>query len=212
MLGFTPRCVVDGGAADGEWTRLLKRVYPAADVLCVEPRDECQPRLMELQREWPDISVAQVLLGDSQGNAMFNEHAEQSSMLPNARGEGFGLPVARPLTTLDALVRQTLPQWPDLVKLDLQGAEIQCLEGAAECLRHAHVVMLEVSFLPLYAGMPLLADVVAFMDSRGFRCYDIVGLLRRPLDDALAQGDVTFVRNGSDLISDGRWSRDSRWS
>lgn len=212
QAGFSPRYAVDGGAADGEWTRLFKRVFPEAAVLCVEPRDECMPQLATLQRGSRGISVAQALLGNGDGTAVFHEHAEQSSMLCNARGQHFGRATQRPLTTLDALIGQTLTQWPDLIKLDLQGAELECLSGASKCLQHAQVVMLEVSFLPLYSHMPLLADVVAFMSARQFQCYDIAGLLRRPLDDALAQGDFIFLRRDSDLLSDSRWSGDSSWS
>ena len=113
------------------------------------------------------------------------------------------------MTTLDRLIADTGFPSPDYIKLDLQGAELQCLEGATQCLKRAQAVQLEVSFLPFQQGMPLAADTLAFMKSKGFVCYDILALCPRPLDGSLAQGDFLFVREDSPLRSDSRWASDS---
>lgn len=210
--GFRCRLAVDGGAADGGWIREFQEVFPESAVLCIEPRDDCQSRLRAAVASMPRVTIEQTLLGAEEGVAELHEHADQSSILNNSADRGFGTVVQRPMTTLDALVRKHGMPWPDLIKLDLQGAELLCLRGAGESLRHAEVVILEVSFIPLYTGNPLIGDVIPFMAERGFRCYDIAGLLRRPLDNALAQGDFIFVKNGSALLADSRWSATSAWS
>lgn len=212
QAGFRCQMAVDGGAADGDWTREFQAVFPESAVLCVEPRDECQAKLRATAASSPKVTVVQTLLGTELCTAELHEHADQSSILNNSCGWGFGTTVRRSMTTLDALVRNQCLPWPELIKLDLQGAELLCLQGAAECLRHAEVVILEVSFIPLYSQNPLIADVIPFMSDRGFRCYDIASLLRRPLDDALAQGDFFFVNKGSPLIANPRWSATSTWS
>ena len=48
-------------------------------------------------------------------------------------------------------------------------------------------------------GAPLLSDIVAYMVDAGFVPYDIFNLCYRPLDGALAQIDVSFVRKDSAL-------------
>lgn len=210
--GFRCRCAVDGGAADGGWAEEFRAVFPEAHVLCVEPREDCQTQLEAVARSLGNVSVEKTLLGASEGSAELHVHAAQSSILNNSSDRNFGETVQCPMTTLDALVKLRGLPWPDLVKLDLQGAELLCLSGATECLRHAEVVILEVSFFPFYSGNPLIGDVIPFMTERGFRCYDIAGLWRRPLDNALAQGDFFFVKNGSTLLADSRWSETSSWS
>ena len=67
-------------------------------------------------------------------------------------------------------------------------------------------MLLEVSFIPFMQGAPLIADVIAFMKENRFRCYDVFALWHRPLDGALAQGDVMFVREDNHLLADDRWS------
>lgn len=210
--GFRCQVAVDGGAADGGWAREFHAVFPESAVLCVEPRDDCQPRLRAAVASLPRATIEQTLLGATDGVVELHEHADQSSILNNSSNREFGQAVRRPMTTLDAVIRKHGLPWPDLVKLDLQGAELLCLQGAAESLSHAEVVILEVSFIPFYAGNPLVGDVIPFMADHDFRCYDIAGLWRRPLDNALAQGDFFFVKNGSRLVADPRWSAASTWS
>ncbi|GAI90915.1 unnamed protein product, partial [marine sediment metagenome] len=41
---------------------------------------------------------------------------------------------------------------------------------------------------------PQLFDIVAFLKQKGFVVYDIVGHNYRPLDDALAEVDIVFVK------------------
>jgi len=210
--GFAAEVVVDGGAASGDWTRQIKQYFPEARVLCVEPRDDAQAGLAELQSQFSGIHIAHTLVGQSSGTVTFSVHGAQSSMLPNASGETFGQTVEAPVTTLDSLIEDHGLGWPDLIKLDLQGAELDCLKGAPRCLSHAQMVVLEVSFIPLMAGTPLVAEVMSFMSDHGYRCYDIWSLWGRPLDGALAQGDFVFIREGHPLITDARWSEKASWS
>ena len=211
--GLEVRLAVDGGAATGEWTREFRAVYPEAQVLCVEPRDDAQPALRALASELKGVHVAQTLVSASEGTVPFHVHSDQSSILGGFEGgaalagTGATQVKATPTTTLDALVtRLGLPD-PDFIKLDLQGAELMCLDGATRCLRSAQAVLLEVSFLPLMKGMPLLGDVVPYLSARGFRAYDVFGLWQRPLDGALAQGDFLFVKEGHRLLADTRWDK-----
>jgi hypothetical protein len=60
-------------------------------------------------------------------------------------------------------------------------------------------ILLEVSFVPLFPGIPLMHDVVEFMRQRGFFVYDVMGIYRMPHDDVLGQLDLMFVRSGHPL-------------
>lgn len=56
----------------------------------------------------------------------------------------------------------------DFLKLDVQGAEADCLRGAARLLRNCAVVYTEVNFVPMYKGMALFGDVDLLMREHGF--------------------------------------------
>jgi FkbM family methyltransferase len=210
--GLQVRVALDGGAADGNWARQFKQIFPQAQVICVEPREDAQAGLAQLASEISGIHIAKTLLGEAPGVVEFFEHADQSSMLPGSTRGAFGKTVRAPVDTIDALVaRLGLPS-PDFIKLDLQGAELKALAGAREALKTANAVQLEVGLFAFQKGSPLIGDVMEFMKERGFRTYDILGLWHRPLDGALAQGDVLFIREGHPLVADSRWSAEADWS
>ncbi|MGH7176677.1 MAG: FkbM family methyltransferase [Tepidisphaeraceae bacterium] len=210
--GLRIGCAVDGGAADGGWTEKFKEVFPDATVVCVEPRADAQPALREVARRLPGVHVAQTLLGPSEGSTEFHDHGHQSSTLPNSRGLAFGKTVTLPMTTLDALIAKLKLPWPDLIKLDLQGFELDALRGAGECMKHASALLVEIGFFQFQKGAPIAGDVVCFLRDHGYRMYDVAALWHRPLDGALAQGDFLFLRDGHPLVADNRWSADSEFS
>jgi hypothetical protein len=86
-----------------------------------------------------------------------------------------------------------------LLKLDVQGFELEVLRGGRRTLELSEVVIMEVSLLPYNDGAPLFADVVAFMNEEGFVLFDFCGQLRRESDRVLFQTDVPFARRGSHL-------------
>ncbi len=211
-LGFQVEFAADAGASNGVWTRGLKRIYPQARVLCIEPRQGPQRELRSLAARLPGIHVTGDVLDATERSAVFHESDAQSSLLKNSRGRAFGTVREVRTTTLDHIIRRLGLPYPDFIKADLQGAELDFLRGASECLRHAQAVVLEVLFIPFYEAAPLAADVFAFMRDRGFRCYDFLLMWHRPLDGALAFADVFFLREGHALLADHRWgTRPAPW-
>jgi hypothetical protein len=106
--------------------------------------------------------------------------------------------------TLDAITaRHSSLAAPYLLKLDVQGAELDVLRGGVETVKGAEFVMLEASVLNYNIGAPGWRDLTDFMENAGFLLHDIANLLRLPGGD-LCQLDVIFVRNGSAFQPSGR--------
>ena len=94
---------------------------------------------------------------------------------------------------LDTLAaREKLPA-PDLVKIDVQGAELEVLAGAGETLHAAGALIVEVSFVDYNRGGPLVAEVIAAIDRLGFRCVDLCEVHRNTRNFVL-QLDLLLVR------------------
>ncbi len=105
---------------------------------------------------------------------------------------------------------------PDLIKIDVQGAERLVLSHGSRALESALIVQCEVEFLPLYKDQPLFGEMQTFFQQRGFHLHkliDVHGRTFRPLQlpdrrAALSQmlwADALFVRDISRLD---RWSDD----
>src|SRR5262245_16294210 len=61
--GFEPGAVIDIGAHRGDWTRLIRSVFPAPPILMIEARVEQQKILQKTSNELSDVSCLIALLG-----------------------------------------------------------------------------------------------------------------------------------------------------
>lgn len=193
--GYRPRGIIDVGAYHGDWTRLARRVFGAVPTLMIEAQPGKAEALQRMCQE-PDLQFASAVLGASAGKQVtFYEMETGSSMLPERSNVDR---VERKLVTrtLDE-VAQAIPG-PVFLKIDVQGAEIEVLEGGEATLGRADLVQLEVALLPYNEGAPTFLDVVGYMDAKGFVPYDISGLTR-PTGVDLVQVDIIFAPRGSPL-------------
>lgn len=193
-LGFHPCTVIDVGAASQ--TAELYEEYPKADILLIEPLCEFEPSLRQICEKYR----AQYLLaaaGERPGTATLNVHPDRfgSSLLKEEEGPSVdGEPRQVPVITIDDACAERNLKGPYLIKVDVQGAELQVLAGARQTLSNTEAIVLEVSLFGLMIGGPQFYDVISQMKSYGFVVYDIYGFSYRPFDGALAQVDMVFVR------------------
>lgn len=94
---------------------------------------------------------------------------------------------------LDDLVEQQKLTGPFLLKIDVQGAELQVLSGATNILRQAEYILVETSLFKFFKDGPLLQEVIGYLQQHNFVVYDILNPQYRPLDNALGQVDLVFV-------------------
>ncbi len=103
------------------------------------------------------------------------------------------------MQTLDGVVAAASLGPADVMKIDVQGYELEVLKGASETLKSVEAVLMEVSLMPLYENNPLITEVLNFMSERNFIAYDICTIMRHPEHQTLAQVDVIFIRKNSPL-------------
>jgi FkbM family methyltransferase len=200
-FGFIPSHVLDVGAYRGDWTKICLDVFPGANITCIEPQDECQENLRELATRNSNIQIIQMLLGRSVRDIVpFNEMGSGSSVLSNCqRGH------TREMTSIDALIEWGYCQPPELLKLDVQGYELEILEGYKRHFDACQVIQSEISLVPIIEGAPLLHDVVNYLHERRFVMFDVDELIRAPSDGAVWQIDALFCRMDSRLRKDRVW-------
>jgi FkbM family methyltransferase len=193
-LGFKPATVIDVGVAYGTFD--LYQTFPEAHHLLVEPLQEYESVLQHITRRYrADYVLAAA--GASPGEITLNVHPDLagSSIFTEAEDSDVnGIPRTVPMTTLDRLCAEKSLSGPYLIKIDVQGAELTVLDGASQILPETELVILEVSLFQFFVDGPQLYDVVSYMKNRGFVVYDIFGNHNRPLDGALCQVDMAFVK------------------
>lgn len=211
--GYRPRRVIDAGANRGQWAGHALPVFPAARFDLVEPQPGCREELDRLARRHGRIAIHPVALAAAPGTVR---------MLGSGAGRtGTGAYVARPgedepdalevaATTLDALFAGAAEpvEAADraLLKLDLEGHELEALAGAAALLPRIEVIYTEVAFYEVHGnGRPIFADLLDALRGHGFQLFDLAALAARPRDGRLRMGDAVFARAGSPLARDDRW-------
>lgn len=204
--GLELHCVVDGGACVGNWTRLIKRIYPHARVLMIEPQASHQPVLQALATHYgASVEAVHALVGPRERNevpfhVLDDGAGGTGSSVLAERSDVPRHVVKMPMTTIDRLVAERAWLRPDLIKLDVQGYELEVLEGARAALQSVPFVLLEVSTLQYNDGSPLIHDVLAWMRRAGYVTYDVFDLTRRR-DGVLLQADLLFVRADSPMLA-----------
>jgi FkbM family methyltransferase len=95
----------------------------------------------------------------------------------------------------------------DYLKLDVQGAECDVIEGAAQVLSHTLVVHTEVEFVPLYIGQRLFAEVDQALRRNGFCFHRFAGLAGRAFKPLVYQNNVNAMLSQA-LWADAIYVRD----
>lgn len=209
-LGFTPRLIFDVGAYRGDFARVCREIWPNAHVACFEAQNGVLPVLDELAASAHGITVYRTLLGSERSPHVALHEAETASSILLEKAGPAHSPAVYPMTTIDAIVDTVYSgASPDLLKIDVQGYELEVLKGAIASLPSVAMILAEINLLDLHQDVPLVADIVDWLNRRSFVAYDICGLTRRPLDRALWQCDMLFVPASSPLRRDKRWETGS---
>ena len=198
--------VLDVGANEGYFARSLRKVGFRGRIMSFEPGAVAYKRLQRSANEDSLWSVApRTALGNQVGEVQLNVSSNDglsSSLLPMSENLRRSAPDAAyigsevvPITTLDQMTPGLLSATERIfLKIDVQGYELQVLDGAKELLPRIVGAQLEASFVPLYQGQVLFPTLMDFMQKRGFEVWGIVPGLVDNLSGRLLQTDVVFFR------------------
>lgn len=173
--------VIDIGANDGALLEFLQQFFKAQRSIAFEPMPAARATLEA--RNIPGVQVFPHALSDTTGTTSFevNAYGPASSMLPLGHASRTEFPqtariaetIEVPVARLDDLVDPTgLP--PGLfLKMDVQGVEDKVIAGGRNVISRADLVMVEMSFKPMYEGQALFEEVHAPLAAMGFRLAGI---------------------------------------
>jgi len=201
--GFQPKTIFDIGVAAG--TPELYAAFPNAVYYLIDPTHEALPHMQVIARGL-NATILNLALGDEECSVEIEVRPNDigaSSLFeevgPLADTKRYLVPVRR----FDQEVGTF--EGPALCKIDVQGAEMGVLNGMGARIHEFDAFLIEISTIATIKNGPEADKVLAFLGERGFVIYDILSLNRRPLDSALAQLDILFVKRNSPLRLDHRW-------
>lgn len=205
--GYEPGVIIDGGAHLGTFSLEAKQLWPNAKFTLIEPQKACaEPLRVLCEREGfslrtqalcnPDEArrgTVQMTRTDTPNTGAHVVDANMSDRCSEV-----------PAVTLDEIFAAGSFDKSDrpLLKLDIQGYELQALRGGVKALTMIEVIIAEVSFF--YS--PSAADIIFELRKSDFHFFDVASLSGRTRDNRLCQGDLVFARGDSPLLADRSWA------
>ncbi len=202
-LGFEPGTIIDVGAARG--TPDLYRPFPDAYLVLFEPLKEFEPQLREIfQKRKGEYHLCALMSNPGSGSILVSPDRFGSSMMHRINQNDERLENVD-IKTLDSMLRENL-QTPFILKTDCQGADFDVIKGGENTLDKCEIIVMEVSLFQFWGEHhPKPLEILNYMSDRGFVLYDFLDGLFRPLDNALGQLDMVFVKENGMFRKDQRW-------
>jgi FkbM family methyltransferase len=176
--------IVDVGAQHGTTTRQYLDAYPQARIFAFEADLANHRRAAgELASYGARVSLARAAVADRAGSASFhvNSHDGTHSLLPIGEQRYWNGPAHNvrretvETVTLDSFAVTQALNAIDILKMDIQGAELRALRGAESLLAQGKIrlIAIEVCFQPLYRDQPLIWQIGAYLHAFGYGLYRI---------------------------------------
>ncbi len=200
------RTVIDVGANIGQFAKEVRAILPDASIYSFEPVQECYRQLLHNMSADTKFQAFNCALGDTNGKIAIhkNDYSQSSSILDMADAHkrlfphtSHDVPEEITVKRLDDMteMRPVTLEKNILLKIDTQGFEDRVIRGGPDFLKETKAVLAETSFLELYKGQPLFADIYKTLTSQGFRYTGSFWQKINPENGQVLFEDSLFVRN-----------------
>jgi FkbM family methyltransferase len=189
--GLDVKTVIDVGASNGMWSAVAREHLPQARYLLIEAQEYHREALDAYCAGHPEASYVLCAAGDQNGEVFFDDRMPFGGVASKEQTSYARKSV--PMYSIDHLVASGNLPGPYLLKLDTHGFEVPILEGAAQTLTQASLVVIEVYNFRILDRSLLFDEMCAHMRRLGFGVIDISEPLWREKDAAFWQMDLFFV-------------------
>jgi FkbM family methyltransferase len=169
--GFDPEAIVDAGGYSGHFSVMSALLYPKSRVYVFEPSLRNRlliKRMAKLNGVDARISIFPFALWNTSTRLAFRTHGSISSIFGvGSLPENLEFAETVEARTLDQWVEETSLQKLDLIKMDIEGAEVEALQGAVKCLQQYNPLLL-VQAYHLRNGVRTYQACAEFLLSLGY--------------------------------------------
>ena len=168
-LNINPQVIYDIGACGMGWTGQAKQIWPDAEYVLFDAADNHGPQYEEAGYQHhvgalSDVSGKTVRFYQNDLNCTGNSYYREINH------DVFPESTARDLETctLDQIVKDKGFKPANLIKIDVQGSELDVLLGAKEVIASCSDVVVELRHTPYNEGAPEAPEVIRFLEGMGF--------------------------------------------
>ena len=193
--GYNITSVFDVGANKGTWTAGFAPKMRAAKFFLFEANPKHKrPAALAQKHKWfnsvlssPDIEEVEFFTSGAAKRGTGDSYYKEQTHVYDG-GESIKLKT----TTLDAMVKENALPYPQLMKIDTQGSELDILKGAEETIKHVDIIVVETPILPYNNGAPTFDNYINTLSGKGFVPVGVEGIIFA--NSLLVQIDLVFLK------------------
>ena len=169
-IDFTPKIIYDIGSNVLAWTREAKKIWPTSEIIAFDAIENIEFLYKEhnikyhigvLSKE--DNSVVRFYENNIHpaGNSYYKEigHSKSNELYPE------NVYVEKKTHTLSSVVKKRKFLLPDLIKIDVQGAELDIIMGGLDVINAAKYLIVELQDTQYNKGAPLADTTIQFLEN-----------------------------------------------
>ena len=175
---------IDVGGNKGDFALLAAMLTgKEGKVACFEPEpSNCHWIKQSITLNgYQNVALEQAALSNYNGTAELNigRNSGEHTLLPDQPGRNFSRITVR-AATLDSILESLSITKVDVMKVDVEGAEMSVLEGARATLLANPQIVLLIDIHPFLGVDP--AQICAFLSKLGFSLYSMTPPFDKPID------------------------------
>ena len=202
LRSLQPATVIDVGANKGQFSAFAAVNWRASELIAFEPLPAPRTTYTALLGRRATMFPYAAGAAEATAEIRVASRDDSSSLLPLGSRQktlfhmdevGVETVVVRPLD--DCLDGEALKS-PVLLKIDVQGFELEVLKGAVRILKNVSAVYVECSYVELYEGQAIAHEIITFLETHGFSQAGEFNLMSDAKGLAI-QADLLFLRSNS---------------
>lgn len=199
-IQYTPFVVYDIGSAVLHWTKEAKQVWPNARYIAFEAMTQVEEWYNEYGIEYSlgvfsNENNNEVIFYNNPiylgGNSYYKENEKYSPLAKDIYSKEFE--ELRHTITIDSAVETFHFPQPDFVKIDVQGAELDILQGMTNTLKTVKHLIIELQHVEYNIGAKQVDESIPFIESLGFELVP-TGTNEKHFYNNGADADYHFVK------------------
>jgi FkbM family methyltransferase len=174
---FTPNVIYDIGASTLHWTKAAKNIWPNSEFCAFDAIEEA-----EILYKSKNIKYNIGVISD-QDNKIVKFYENKENPAGNSYYKEIGHPnsvnvypensyIERKAMTLETVVKRNNFLLPDIVKIDVQGAELDILKGGQTIINNAKYLIIELQNVEYNRGAPLENITIEYLESNGWEIVE----------------------------------------
>ena len=191
---------------DKEKTHITYRYLfdPNAEFIRFTNQSQKFRKLKKNIQEGKNITLFNFALGDEEKETIINrnDYSPSSSLLELTDLHTDAFPITKKIKEENISIKVLDKIADDLelikkvmMKIDVQGFELNVLRGSENTLKNVDIILIETSFYELYKNQPLFKDIFGFLTDQGFNYFGSFEQLYDERDGKILQADSIFIRS-----------------